>query len=210
MSEITTALNWRYATKAFDKNKKISNNDLDEIFECLRLTPSSFGMQLWKFVVVEDPEIKAKLKSASWNQSQVEDCSQLIVFCVPKKVSFDHVDAYLDEMSKTRGVTRADLKSFEDVLKGFLENKSDEETQMWAKKQTYIALGELLTVCALKKIDACPMEGFDPVQYDEILGLGDLNLTSAVVCPIGYRSEEDKYAKLPKVRFSKEEVIIRK
>jgi nitroreductase len=205
---IIEKLNWRYATKIFDTTKKVPEKDFDILLETLRLAPSSFGLQTWKFVVVKNIDLREKLVAASWRQSQVKDASHLIVLCAP--ISFDdkNVQAFIDDIVKTRDVTSESVDGYKKVMTDFLKRMNDEQKAQWMKNQIYIALGSLMTVAATMNIDTCPMEGFIPAQYDEILGLTKLGLRSIVVCPVGYRSENDKYASAKKVRFSKNQLVI--
>ena len=207
MHKIVEDLNWRYACKEFDSTKKISKEDLDAIKESLRLTPSSFGLQPWKFVMVENTELREQLVAASWNQAQVKDASHLIVLCAPTEIDEAFVDAYIADIAKTRGQDISELEGFKKMLM-MIPNKSIEDKFSWAKNQIYIALGNLMTVCANMRIDSCPMEGFQPAKYDEILGLKEKGLTSVLVCPIGYRSEGDKYIDLKKVRYPHEDLFV--
>jgi len=204
---IIESLNWRYATKEFDPSRKVSSEDLEIISESLRLTASSFGLQPWKFLIISNEEIKKTLLEYSWNQTQVIDCSHHIVFCYPSEFNEQNVDAFLADTAKTRNQTLEDLEGYGKIMKGFLSNMDEDKKKNWMKDQVYIALGNLLTVCALMKIDACPMEGIVQDKYDEILGLKEKGLLSAFACPIGYRKDSDKYSKATKVRFSKSEVI---
>ena len=204
---IIESLNWRYATKEFDATKKVSNEDLSVITESLRLTASSFGLQPWKFLVISNEKVKNSLLEYSWNQRQVVDCSHHIVFCYPRKFDDKNVDAFMEDTAKSRSQSLEDLKGYEQMIKGFLSNMDEDKKHTWMKDQVYIALGNLLTTCALMKIDACPMEGIVAEKYDEVLGLKEKGLMTAFVCPIGYRKDSDKYSSAPKVRFSKSEVI---
>lgn len=201
------SLNWRYATKKFDSEKKLDDETLAKILEALRLSASSFGLQPWKFVVVSDPEIKKQLPAVSWGQMQPQDCSHLVVICRIAELDEAFVDKFLNTSATTRGVTVDSLASYSAMIKGFLSNAKDKET--WAAKQCYIALGTLLTAAAHLGVDACPMEGFDAAAYDKILGLEKLGCHSVVICPLGYRASDDKYAQAPKVRFESEDVIVR-
>ncbi len=204
---IIESLNWRYATKEFDKTKRISSEDINTIAESLRLTPSSFGLQPWKFLIVSNQEIKDSLLPHSWNQKQVTDCSHHIIFCLPTEFNESHIDAFINDTAETRGQDIADLEGYSQMMKGFLSSKSDEQKRVWMKNQIYIALGGLMTTCALMKIDACPMEGIIASKYDEVLGLSSKGLMTAVACPIGYRASSDKYASAPKVRFPLNDVV---
>jgi len=201
-------LNWRYATKQFDPNRKISDQDWATIEQALLLTPSSGGLQPWKFIVVTDPAVRAKLLPASYGQAQITDASHLVVFAAKKNFSEADVDAFINHTAVTRGVSVASLAPYRDALVGGIVQSMDEKaSDAWARNQAYIALGNLLTSAALLGIDACPMEGFDRAQYDEILGLKTQRLASAVIATVGYRASTDKYANAPKVRFSKEQVF---
>ncbi|WP_253275667.1 NAD(P)H-dependent oxidoreductase [Persicobacter sp. CCB-QB2] len=169
--ELIENLNWRYATKKFDATKKISSQDLDTILEAVRLSASSYGLQLYKILVIEDAELRAKLQPAAWNQSQIVDASQLIVFCNYSSVKAEHIDEYLRLKADTQGMKLEDLKAYGDFMKSKLGEFSPEAQGVWTARQTYIALGYLLNACAALRIDACPMEGFEPEKFNEILGL---------------------------------------
>ncbi len=197
-------LNWRYATKVFS-DKKISQKDLDELMEALRLAPSSFGLQPWKFIVITDPKIREQLVQHSWGQKQITDASHLIVLAAVN-VDESYIRKYVESMAKTRNVSLESLKDYEEMMLNSIMSRSEEERLNWAKRQVYIALGILHVACAQKRIDSCPMEGFDHKKYDELLGLEKENLSSVVLCPVGYRGD-DKYAAQKKVRFSKDEVF---
>lgn len=204
---IIESLNWRYATKEFDSSKKVSKENLEVITESLRLTPSSFGLQPWKFLFISNLEIKNSLLEHSWGQKQVIDCSHHIVFCHYRNFDDKNVDSFIADTAKTRGQSLEDLKGYEQIMKGFLSNMDDDKKHIWMKDQVYIALGNLMTTCALMGIDACPMEGIAEDKYDEVLGLKEKGLMTAVACPIGYRNDSDKYATAPKVRFPKSDII---
>ena len=198
--EFIESLNWRYATKKFDPSKKIKPEDLETIKEAVRLSASSYGLQLYKVLVIEDPEIREKLKPASWGQSQITDASQLIVFCNYTNVTDENVDDYLRLKAETQNLELEGLKDYGSMMKGSMAGYTDAQKNQWTAKQTYIALGNLLAVCSVLRIDACPMEGFDPVKYNEILGLTEKGLNASVIATIGYRSEEDDTQFLKKVR----------
>ena len=204
------ALNWRYATKQFNITKKVSEKDLNELLESARLSASSFGLQPWKFVVVEDKKLREKLKGEGFGQPQITDASHLIVLCAVKNVDEKYIKKYIEQTAKVRGIPKESLKGYEDMLIGFAKQLNKEQMLNWTKKQTYIALGVLLSACALKKIDASPMEGFNPKKFDEILGLEKLGLSSAVLCAVGYRSEDDETQKYKKVRFDTKDIVIKK
>ncbi len=211
MSEILSQLQWRYATKEFDADKKLSSEQEHTITEALRLSPSSFGLQPWKFVIVTDPAIKAKLSAQAWGQPQIISSSHLVILCSLKNLDQTHVDKYVDLTAKERGIPREKLESFQQIIMGTINGRKDPEAiKTWSKNQVYIALGVLLTTCALEKIDACPMEGFNNTGFDEILGLSEYNIESTVICALGFRKDSDDTSKLAKVRFPASEVIIRK
>lgn len=200
MSRIIEDLNWRYATKKFDSTKKVSSEDLNIIKEALRLTPTSLGLMPLKFFIIENPELREKLKGASNGQTQVTDASHLIVLCSIIDTNDTHVDDHIALMSSLRNVESSTYDGFGKYAKSYLTTYSVEMKQNWNSKQAYIALGVLMSTCAQLRIDATPMEGFSPEGYDEILNLKAQNLHAALVCPIGYRHEDDKYQYLQKVR----------
>lgn len=203
------SLRWRYATKIFDKTKKVSQADLEEILEAFRLSASSFWLQPWKIVVVENKDLRAKLLPASWNQPQIVDASHLLVLTRLENPNDDLVENYLNDLVKTRAIKREDVAGYEDMMKWFLNSKSVEDRNLWASRQVNIALWNVLAFLASKGIDACPMEWFDPKAYGEILGLDTLWLNAQVVLPIGYRSHDDKYATAPKVRFPLQDIVVK-
>jgi nitroreductase/dihydropteridine reductase len=203
---IINALEWRYATKKFDTTKKISATELDELTEVLRLAPSSFGLQPWKFIVVKDTTLRNKLKGAAWNQAQLTDASHLIVLCARTDVDAAFVRRYVEHTASTRKLPVDALKGFEEMMLGSVNGRTKEAVVEWNKRQVYIALGMLLEAAALKNIDACPMEGFEPAQFDKILDLTDC--TATVICALGHRAADDRLS--PKVRFPKNEVIVQR
>ncbi len=200
-------LEWRYATKVFDPAKKIPEAEVAELLETLRLAPSSFGLQPWKFLRVTDAKLRTTLKSHAWNQSQITDASELFVLCVKRTMKPADISRFVEFMATSRGGTKEMLKDYEQMMLGTIQGKSDETLANWSKRQIYMALGFLLSECARRNIDACPMEGFDPAKFDELLGLVGTDFQSLVLCTLGYRSESDKYAHLAKVRFPASEVI---
>lgn len=200
--------NWRYATKKFDSTKKITTEDLNALKEAIRLTSSSYGLQPYQIIIVENPELRAKLLVAAYGQLQVVDSSHLIVFANQTTISDNEIEAYIENISKTREINRETLKGFENYIKSTI-HKFDESTKnIWSSKQTYLALGNLLNAAAELKIDVTPMEGFDSSQVNEILGLNKLGLNASLMAPIGYRHSEDTTQHLKKVRKSNEELFI--
>ena len=195
------SLRWRYAAKAFDPDKKISSEDWETLEEALRLTPSSYGLQPWKFFVITDQETKDSLIPASYKQSQVGNCSHLLVLTVKTNLTEADVDRFIASTCEARGSEPESLDFYRNMIVGDLvEGPRGKDIAGWAKLQSYIALGNFMTCAALMKIDCCPMEGFVPAMYDEALGLEEKGLTTAVVCPAGYRAEGDKYGPAAKVR----------
>jgi nitroreductase / dihydropteridine reductase len=201
-------LNWRYATKKFDQTKKLSPAQLDELLHAVHLSPSSAGLQSYKVLVVEDAATRQKLREAANGQAQLTDASQLIIFASETNLDADYVKHYIDHVAETRQIGRANLEGFEQMINSNVSNLTAEQKLTWSNKQAYIALGVLLTAAAEMGIDACPMEGFNPTKFDEILGLKEKGLTSAVIVAIGFRAEDDGYSKLQKVRKPEAEMFI--
>ncbi len=204
-ASVLDALNWRYATKMFDASKKIPADTWSALEQSLVLAPSSFGLEPWKFFVVDDAAVRAKLVEASWKQAQVVDASHLVVLAIKTGLNDADVDRSMARTAEVRGADIESLQGFSNVIKGFMKGVPDVDG--WSTRQTYIALGQLMVSAALLGIDTCPIEGFVPDQYDEILGLPAMGYHAVVVCAAGYRSEEDKYAHLPKVRFPLEDKV---
>lgn len=206
--KVISALNWRYATKKFDATKKISDSDFDVLVESVRLSPSSLGLQPWKMVVIKDIKLREKLKLAAYDQPQVSDASHLLVFAARKNLNEKYINSYLSTVAQIRKQTNEDLSGYKQMILGSVSPKNERQILDWNARQTYIALGVLLESAALFKIDACPMEGFNPEQFDQILNLTETDYSSVVIAAVGYRSAEDKYASAPKVRFSKKDIVI--
>ncbi len=206
--KLLEAQKWRYATKKFDANKKLDENTWQAIEDSLVLTPSSYGLQPWKFLIVQNQDMRKELMSASWKQAQVVDCSHMIVFVVKEKLDEAHIDANLKAIVETRGVEASSLEGLKKMMMGDLVNGARSQViTEWAARQAYIALGNLMTTCAVLGVDACPMEGIDPKKYDQVLGLVDSGWKTVVACPIGYRASDDKYSTMKKVRFPNAEVV---
>jgi nitroreductase len=199
---------WRYAVKRFDPTKTIPAETWKKIEECMVLTPSSFGLQPWKFLVIESPEVKAKLPDISWNQSQPGDCSHFVAFAALHSVNDDYVDRFIKSVADKRNSSVETFQGYRNMILGFLEKKSGQHLA-WASNQVYIALGQLLSVAASLSIDACPMEGLQTTEYDKLLGLEGTEYQVVVGCALGYRHPEDKYAVAPKVRFPMNDVLQR-
>ena len=210
-AKLIESLEWRYATKKFDPTKKINEATWKALEEALVLTPSSYGLQPWKFIVVENPEIKEKLKAVSWNQSQVFDCSHHVVFAIKEKMDEEHVTHFFEQTAKVRGIEVSSMDGYKKMIMGDLVTGSRSKTiSEWAARQVYIALGNFMTSAAVIGVDTCPLEGIDPVKYDEILGLTGSGWRVVVACAAGYRSSDDKYSSTKKVRFGSKDLIVHK
>lgn len=209
--ELLDVQSWRYATKKFDATKRIPADLWAALEQALVLSPSSYGMQPWKFIVVTDPALKRQLRPASWNQSQIEDCSHLVVFLAKQRISEADVDRFVSRTALVREQDTAALAGYRDFMLGDLVNGARAAViDQWAARQTYIALGNFMTSAALLRVDTCPLEGLDPAAYDRILGVEGTGYRTVCACPAGYRSDDDGYAARPKVRFPLEEVIVRR
>ncbi len=203
-------LNWRYATKRFDPSRRIPDETWNALEDSLVLTPSSFGLQPWRFVVVTDPAVKERLVPASWGQTQPAECSHYVVFAAKTDISEAYIDHYLRRMADVRNVEVDSLSQFSGMLKGYLlPPPAGFDVRRWTALQTYIALGNFMTCAAMLGVDTCPMEGIEPAKYDELVGLTGSGFATVVACAAGYRGEGDRHATLAKVRFDKSEVIQR-
>lgn len=196
------SLEWRYATKKFDFSKKVSSENLALIKKAIQLSASSYGLQLYKVLIIENEDLREKLKSASFGQSQITEASHLIVFCNYTVVTQEHIDEYFTLKSQIEEVDLSDLQGYSDFIKADVNSKSELEKIRWTTNQTYLALGNLLNACAELRIDACPMEGFEREKYNEILRLDEQGLSTAVIATIGYRSVDDSSQYSNKVRKS--------
>lgn len=209
-TQLIEQLNWRYATKQFDTQRKISTEDWATLEDSLVLTPSSFGLLPWRAITVTDPALREKLVGASYGQRQVADASHFVVFAVNTAFGQSDIDSFVGRVAEVRGAPVEALSGYRDMMINGIVNSMDASGRAsWATQQAFIALGNLLTSAALLGIDACPMGGFSADNYDEILGLKSQNLHAVVICALGYRSEADRSAGLKKVRFSKDEVFLR-
>ncbi|KQS45637.1 MULTISPECIES: NAD(P)H-dependent oxidoreductase [Flavobacterium] len=208
MSTIINNLNWRYATKKFDASKKISNEDLEKLKEAIRLSASSYGLQPYKVLIVENPELRAKIQPAAWGQSQIVDASHLIIFANETNFGDAGIDSFADNIVATRGIPAESIQGYVDFMKSKISTLPVETRNHWTSKQTYIALANLLSAAAELKIDATPMEGFEAEKVNEILGLDKLGLNTSLIATLGYRHEEDATQHFKKVRKSNEELFI--
>jgi len=208
-AQFLASLEWRYATKAFD-TRKLPDATWAALEESLRLTPSSYGLQPWKFIVVNDPALRTKLRPVSWNQSQVTDASHLVVFARRTEVTETDVNEFFNQMVSERQADATKLEPYRQMMLGGVVKGKDAAAQKdWAARQLYIALGQLMGAAAAMAIDTCPLEGIDPDAYTEILGLKGTGYEVVVACAVGYRSAEDKYAGMKKIRFPAARVISR-
>lgn len=205
--ELLSALRWRYATKQFDSARTIPADAWSALEESLVLTPSSFGLQPWKFLVVKNTTLRAKLREQSWNQPQVTDASHLVVLTARTDLVQSDIEAWVACLAEVNGKPVEDFAMLQGMIVGFNEAMSSSERHEWNKRQVYIALGQLMTSAAVLGIDACPLEGISASAYDEILGLGGSGYATCMACALGYRSDADKYAVAPKARFEPSRVI---
>lgn len=201
-------LNWRYAVKKYDASKKVSAEDLQTLKEAIRLSPSSYGLQPYKVLFINDPEIREQLKASAWGQTQVTDASELVIFANIIDFGNPEIDAYIENIATTRSLAAESLSGFGDFIKSKISVLPLETRDNWTSKQTYLALGNLINVAADLKIDVTPMEGFDATEFDKILGLTEKGLHASVIATIGYRHEEDATQHYKKVRKSNEELFI--
>ena len=206
--DIIESLRWRYATKKFDAEKILPKEKIDILTEAFNLTATSYGLQPLKLIVIQDKELQKKLVAHSWNQNQVVQASHVLVFCIETQIGEAYIRDYFNNVKEIRNTSEEILKPFREQLVESFKEKPTDEIAVWAAKQAYLAMGNLLTVCALEKIDACPMEGFIPQKYDEILQLDEKGLTSVLVLPVGYRAEDDMFSDFKKVRRSTKDTII--
>lgn len=210
MSTFLENQNWRYATKKFDATKKVLDEDLELLKEAIQLSTSSYGLQAYKVIIVENPSIRTQLQGVSWGQSQIVDASHLLVFANIVDLGQEVIDDYFLNLIETRGIPAESVKGYKDFMSSKIMAMSEEEKNIWTSKQTYLALGNLMNAAAELKIDVCPMEGFESAQYNEILGLDKLNLNATLVATVGYRSEEDATQYYKKLRKSKENLFVTK
>ena len=205
---IINQLKWRYATKSFDKERSLSDGQIQMLKEAFNLTATSYGLQTLKMVVVKDRDLRAKVLPNAYNQAQVVDCSHLLVLCIQDEINKGDVDSHFENVQKIRQTPDEVLDPFKTQLSSTIEQMPNDQKRAWAKNQAYIALGNLMTVCAVEEIDSCPMEGFLPEKVDEVLQLQKYGLKSVLLLPVGYRSEEDFFSGLKKVRKPVAETVI--
>jgi nitroreductase len=206
--QLLNALQWRYATKAFDATKKIPADVWQTLERALVLTPTSYGLQPYKFLVINDPVKRAELLPHSWNQKQVVEASHFVVFTARTQMTEADVTKLIQRTSDIRKIPAKSLNFYRDLMLGDIVNGPRGKTaHEWAARQTYIALGNLMTCAAVLGVDACPMEGLSPAEYDRVLGLNYSGYATVVACALGYRTATDKYASLTKVRYEANELV---
>lgn len=201
-------LKWRYAVKKFNDNKSLTEAQINTLKEAFNLTATSYGLQPIKLVVIQNKDIQQKLVEHSWGQKQVAQASHVLVLCIDTNLSETDVENYFTRVQAIRNTPVNIINPFKDFLKNTISSQTKEELLVWAKNQAYLALGNLLTVCALEQIDSCPMEGFISEKYDEVLDLGSKNLSSVLVLPVGYRAEDDFMKDQKKVRKNLSEIVL--
>ncbi len=205
--ELLKHLKWRYATKTFDRTQKVSDEDMYKLKEAIQLSVSSYGLQLYKVLVISNQKLKEELKVASWNQDQITDASHLFVFCNYTERKDEDVDAYIQSISQIQGTPVDKLEGYGNLIKRSLLEMDETTWISWSEKQTYLAMSTLLMACAELRIDACPMEGYEVEKYNTILGLDEQGLNASVIVPVGYRSKEDHTQFRKKVRKPLEELF---
>ena len=198
--ELLKNLEWRYATKKFNPEKKVSSSDLEKLKRAIQLSVSSYGLQLYKVFIIEDIELRKKLKPVSWNQNQITDASHLFVFCNYNRVNSKDIDTFIRQTADSRNTEYEKLAGYGDFIKMKLDEKSDAEQTNWLERQPYLALSNLLIACAELGIDACPMEGFEVEEYNNILDFEEKGLNACVIATVGYRMPDDRSQHMPKVR----------
>ncbi len=203
-------LKWRYATKKFNPLRKIPDVQWQALEAALVLSPSSFGLQPWRFIVVNDPRVRERLRAASQDQAQVVEASHLVVFAIKKDLSAEDVERFIRRVAQVREVSSESLSRYRRMMSDFVAQAGKGfDINAWSACQLYIALGVFMTAAAMLGIDTCPMEGIEPDAYDRILGLGPQGYHTLASAAAGYRAEEDKSARLAKVRYEAGEVITR-
>jgi nitroreductase len=198
--ELLKNLEWRYATKKFNPERKVNKADLEKLKRAIQLSVSSYGLQFYKVLIIEDQEIRNELKPVSWNQNQIIDASHLFVFCNYNEIKTEDINAFIHLTAKTRNIKYDDLQGYGDFISAKLNEKTKAQQTNWLERQPYLALSTLLMACAELKIDACPMEGFEAEEYNNILGLEEKGLNACVIATVGYRVPGDDSRHTPKVR----------
>jgi nitroreductase/dihydropteridine reductase len=208
MKNIIDALEWRYAVKKFNEEALLSEQQLEAVKKAFNLSASSYGLQPYKLVMLQNKALQERLLPHSYNQKQVVQASAVLVFCIRKDIDSSYIDGYFGLIASARGQTPESLDGYKNFMKSTLAGKTPAEMSMWATNQVYLNMGTLLTACAAMEIDSCPMEGFSPAGYSEVLELDKMGLEAVLVMPIGIRASDDSVAILKKVRKPLEEAVI--
>ena len=208
MRDIIEKMQWRYAVKKFDSNRMLPSDKIDVLKEAFNLTATSYGLQPIKLVVLSDKKLQEDLVAHSYNQPQVAQASHILILCIENHVDDRYINSYFERIKQVRGTEDEILEPFRQSLVDDFSAKEAKEIREWAKNQAYLAMGNLLTICAMEKIDSCPMEGFVPAEYDRILDLGSKGLSSVLVLPVGYRAEDDMFSGFKKVRRNISDSVI--
>ncbi|NAS13044.1 NAD(P)H-dependent oxidoreductase [Poritiphilus flavus] len=208
MGNIIADLEWRYAVKKFDAGRMLPQEKIDKLKQAFNLTATSYGLQPIKLIVVSDKQIQEKLVSYSFDQKQVAQASHVLILCIETNVDDDYILSYFRRVQQVRGTSDEILDPFKQAMVQNFRAKKTQEIKEWAAKQAYLAMGNLLTICAVERIDSCPMEGFLPSEYDQVLKLEQLGLNSVLVLPVGYRAEDDMFQDFKKVRRSMDKSVI--
>lgn len=205
--QVLNNLKWRYATKKFDADKKISDEQLSYLKEVIRLSASSYGLQLYKVLVVSDPEIKKRIQPLCWNQSQITDCSHLFIFCSYKNYKDSFVDEYIELVTTEQELEHTTLEGYGTFIKGKISEKTSTEQTAWLERQPYLAVSNLIMACAEQEIDTCPMEGFTTEDINRFFKLDSKNLSAIVMVAVGYRSKDDIVQHRKKVRKAEKDLF---
>jgi nitroreductase len=200
MNNTIDSLYWRYAVKKFDRNQTLSDQKLDKLKEAFNLTATSYGLQPIRLLVLRNRGVQETLVSHSYGQRQVGDASHVLILCIESMIDKEYIEDYFSRVHQVRGTPDEILQPYRKALVESFRDKTTEEIQTWARYQAYLALGNLLTVCAVERIDSCPMEGFDPKAYSRVLKISEKGLVPVLILPVGYRSEEDAFSEFKKVR----------
>lgn len=208
MNNSLEQLEWRYAVKKFDSEKQLSGEKLNILKKAFNLTATSYGLQPITLVVIQNKSLQKELVPHSFEQLQVAQASHILVICIENEVDSEYISNYFKQIKKIRGTSDDVLNPFKEAMVENFSNKEIQEIKDWSRNQAYLAMGNLLTICALEEIDSCPMEGFEPEAYDRLLDLNEKGLTSVLVLPVGYRADDDMFSTLKKVRKDMDESII--
>lgn len=206
--DIIESLQWRYATKKFNPEKNLSPEKMHILKQAFNLTATSFGLQTISLLIIKNPTLRNQLLPAAYNQRQIVDASHLLVFCIHDTIKENDVDDYYDNVSYLRKTPERILEPYRDDLKSIMQNMTKQQQQEWSIRQAYIALGNVMTVCAVERIDSCPMEGFDRAQFDTVLELDEKHLKSVLLLPVGYRAEDDMFSGFKKVRKKLNDAVL--